>query len=190
MRAHLEELITQALLHLQRDGDLSADLEPAVIMERTRNPEHGDYACNIAMTLAKPMGKSPRDIASLIIKKIPESRHVEKTDIAGPGFINFFLTAHARLMVIKDVLREKEKFGHTDTGANEPLTVEFVSANPTGPLHVGHGRGAVGVIETIEPLRRVIRIPGPGVTLPVPGVGGDGVGEVGVVPVPLDVGTI
>ncbi len=142
MRAHLEELVIQSLLHLQRDGKLPGDIEPAIIMERTRNPEHGDYACNIAMILAKPVRKSPRDIAALIIKRMPESRHVEKTEIAGPGFINFFLTAHARLMVIKDALHEGENFGCAEANSLEPLTVEFVSANPTGPLHVGHGRGA------------------------------------------------
>ena len=142
MRAHLEELVIQSLLHLQRDGKLPDNIEPSIIMERTRNPEHGDYACNIAMILAKPVRKSPRDIAALIIKRMPESRHVEKTEIAGPGFINFFLTAHARLMVIKDVLLEGENFGCAEANSLEPLTVEFVSANPTGPLHVGHGRGA------------------------------------------------
>ncbi|MCF6264615.1 MAG: arginine--tRNA ligase, partial [Xanthomonadales bacterium] len=142
MRAHLEELVMQSLLHLQRDGKLPAELEPAIIMERTRNHDHGDYACNIAMMLAKPVGKPPREIAELIIKRLPESRHIEKTEIAGPGFINFFLTAHARLMVIKDVLREGDKFGCAETSSLAPITVEFVSANPTGPLHVGHGRGA------------------------------------------------
>ena len=142
MRAHLEELIMQSLLHLQRDGRLPVDLEPAIIMERTRSPEHGDYASNIAMILAKPVRKPPRDIAAMIIERMPESRHVDKTEIAGPGFINFFLTAHARLMVIKDVLREGKKFGRVEANSLEPLTVEFVSANPTGPLHVGHGRGA------------------------------------------------
>ncbi|MBE9547960.1 MAG: arginine--tRNA ligase [Proteobacteria bacterium] len=142
MRAHLEELVMQSLLHLQRDGQLPADLEPAIIMERTRNPDHGDHACNIAMILAKPVRKPPREIATMIINRMPESRHVEKAEIAGPGFINFFLTPHARLMVIKDVLREGEAFGCAETNSLEPLTVEFVSANPTGPLHVGHGRGA------------------------------------------------
>ncbi len=142
MRAHIEELVSQSVLHLQRDEQLPADIEPKVILERTRNSEHGDFACNIAMTLAKIAKKSPRDIAAMIIKRIPDSRHIEKAEIAGPGFINFFLTAHARLMVIKDVLQEKDNFGCIEAGSRERLTVEFVSANPTGPLHVGHGRGA------------------------------------------------
>ncbi len=142
MRAHLEELISQSLLHLQRDGQLPDSLEPKVVLERTRNPEHGDFACNIAMTLAKVAKKAPRDIAAMIIKRIPESRHLEKTAIAGPGFINFSLTPHARLMVVKDVLHDKESFGCNEPNSLERLTVEFVSANPTGPLHVGHGRGA------------------------------------------------
>ena len=142
MRAHLEELICQSLLHIQRDGQLPEDIEPEVTLERTRNPEHGDFACNIAMTLAKVAKKAPREIAAIIIKRLPDSRHVEKAEIAGPGFINFSLTTHARLMVIKDVIQEQANFGCNEANSLERLTVEFVSANPTGPLHVGHGRGA------------------------------------------------
>ena len=142
MKAHLEELVSQSLMHLHRDNTIPEIPDVGLSFERTRNPEHGDYACNIAMALAKEAKKAPRELAEAIIKKLPESRHVQKVEIAGPGFINFHLSRQCQLNVIKDILASGDMFGTIPTRAEDQITVEFVSANPTGPLHVGHGRGA------------------------------------------------
>ena len=154
MREHLEELLAQSLLHLQRDGVLPPGAEPTAQLERTRSPEHGEFASNVAMVLAKAAGRPPRELAQSIIDRMPKSRQVERLEIAGPGFINFFLHRCALTGVVKDVLRLGEKYGHLFQGAGNNVTVEFVSANPTGPLHVGHGRGAAygaslaGILDT------------------------------------------
>ena len=142
MKEHLEELLAQSLLHLQRDGVLPDDAEPRTSIERTRSPEHGEFASNVAMVLAKAAGKPPRELAQSIIDRMPRSRQVDRLEIAGPGFINFFLNHCALTGVVKDVLRQGEEYGQLYQGGNNRVTVEFVSANPTGPLHVGHGRGA------------------------------------------------
>ena len=142
MKEHLEELLAQSILHLQRDGVLPADADIPVQLERTRSPEHGEFASNIAMVLAKQARMAPRQLAELIINKVPKSRQVDHMEIAGPGFINIFLQRCALTGVIKDVLRQKKKFGRLQRGGRNRITVEYVSANPTGPLHVGHGRGA------------------------------------------------
>ena len=142
MKEHLEELLAQSLLHLQRDGVLPAGAEPQAQLERARSPEHGEFASNAAMVLAKSAGMAPRELARAIIDRMPKSRQVERLEIAGPGFINFFLHRFAMTGVIRDVLRQGEEYGNLLQGARNRVTVEFVSANPTGPLHVGHGRGA------------------------------------------------
>ena len=142
MKEHLEELLAQSLLHLQRDGVLPAGAEPQAQLERARSPEYGEFASNAAMVLAKSAGMAPRELARAIIDRMPKSRQVERLEIAGPGFINFFLHRFAMTGVIRDVLRQGEEYGNLLQGARNRVTVEFVSANPTGPLHVGHGRGA------------------------------------------------
>ncbi|MBT8065345.1 MAG: arginine--tRNA ligase [Gammaproteobacteria bacterium] len=142
MKEHLEELLAQSMLHLQREGVLPSGDEPEIQLERTRSPDHGEFATNLAMVYAKPAGKPPRELAQAIIDRIPRSRQVDRMEIAGPGFINFFLQRCALTGVLKDVLRQGEDYGRLLQGARNRVTVEFVSANPTGPLHVGHGRGA------------------------------------------------
>ncbi len=142
MIKHLQELLEKAVGCLQRDGVFPKDIEPNITFERTRSKEHGDFATNLALTLSKPIGKNPREIAQLISDKLIESMHVEKVEIAGPGFLNFFLTNNCRRQVIKQILKQRNKYGSNDFGVQKKITVEFVSANPTGPLHVGHGRGA------------------------------------------------
>lgn len=142
MKEHLEELLAQSLLHLQREGVLPADSEIDIQLERTRSPEHGEFASNLAMVLSKAAGLPPRELAQIIIDKIPKSRQVDQLDIAGPGFINFYLQPCALTGVIKDVLRQGENYGHLLRAGHNRVTLEYVSANPTGPLHVGHGRGA------------------------------------------------
>jgi len=142
VKEHLEELLAQSLLHLQREGVLPADMELEIQLERTRSPEYGEFASNLAMVLAKAAGKPPRDLAQQIIDRIPRSRQVERMEIAGPGFVNFFLQGCALTGVIKDVLRQREDYGQLFRAGRNRVTLEYVSANPTGPLHVGHGRGA------------------------------------------------
>ena len=142
MKEHLEELLSQSLLHLQRDGVLPGDTEVTVQLERTRSPEHGEFASNVAMVLAKPAGMPPRQLAEAIIDRVPQSRQVDRMEIAGPGFINIFLQRCALTGIVKDVLRHGDDYGQIQRGGRNRITVEYVSANPTGPLHVGHGRGA------------------------------------------------
>jgi arginyl-tRNA synthetase len=142
MIKHLQELLEKAVEDLQRKEIFSKEIKANIFFERTRSKEHGDFATNLALTLAKPLKKNPREIAQLLVDEIIDSLHVDKVVIAGPGFINFFLTENCRRQVIKRVLKKADKYGDNDFGNNKNITVEFVSANPTGPLHVGHGRGA------------------------------------------------
>ena len=142
MKAQIQHLITQALDQLVADGTLPADQIPQPIIERARDISHGDFACNIAMVLAKIARCRPRDLAEKVIANLPASQHVAKVEIAGPGFINFTLAADAYLALVPDILKQGHGFGRSNLGAGKQVQVEFVSANPTGPLHVGHGRGA------------------------------------------------
>lgn len=142
MKQHIAELIGTALQTLIADGTLPQDLQPTINVDRTKDKSHGDLASNIAMTLAKAARKAPRDIAQLIIDALPASAQLSKAEIAGPGFINFFLNEAAASQVVKDILAQGTGFGHSQDGSGKKVQVEFVSANPTGPLHVGHGRGA------------------------------------------------
>ncbi|SNS11603.1 arginyl-tRNA synthetase [Noviherbaspirillum humi] len=124
-------------------------LQPAVGLERPRDPSHGDIACNIAMQIAKPLKKNPREVAQAIVAAVmanPERAGlIESIDIAGPGFINLRVSAAARQAVVHAVLQDGDAFGRGNGGTGKKVMVEFVSANPTGPLHVGHGRqGALG----------------------------------------------
>ena len=112
------------------------------LVERTRDRKHGDFATNVALALSKAAGKKPRDFAAEVIKALPENGLVAKTEIAGPGFINFFLAPAAYHAELKTILSQGGKYGTTDSGQGAKAMIEFVSANPTGPLHVGHGRGA------------------------------------------------
>ncbi|TFW07118.1 arginine--tRNA ligase [Oxalobacteraceae bacterium OM1] len=124
-------------------------LQPNVVLERPRDPAHGDIACNIAMQLAKPLKKNPRELAQAIVAAVlanpARAGLIESADIAGPGFINLRVAAAAKQAVVQIVLDEAEQYGKAQHGAGKKVMVEFVSANPTGPLHVGHGRqGALG----------------------------------------------
>jgi arginyl-tRNA synthetase len=123
------------------------ELQPAVVLERPRDPAHGDIACNIAMQLAKPLKKNPRELAQAIVAAVLANKGalIESADIAGPGFINLRVAAAAKQSVVNTIFKEAAQYGKATTGAGKKVMVEFVSANPTGPLHVGHGRqGALG----------------------------------------------
>ena len=142
MKDNVSNLISAALESMSRDGMLGEAPRPTPQIEHTKDERHGDLASNIAMVLAKAAKKAPRDIAALIIERLPENTVIERCEIAGPGFINFFLSQSTNLAVIEDALTQGSTFGTNNDGGGKPVQVEFVSANPTGPLHVGHGRGA------------------------------------------------
>ena len=137
MQAHIASLLQDALRAL--DLDIPAE---RIAVERTRDASHGDFASNIALASAKQAGAKPRDLAERLVAALPASEHVTKVEIAGPGFINFFIAKDAAVAVVRSALEQGEAFGCAEPGSGEPVMVEFVSANPNGPLHVGHGRGA------------------------------------------------
>ena len=142
MKHALDSLLRKTLA--AQAGELfPRDAVPAgPLLERTRDRKHGDFATNVALALAKSAGKKPRELAEQIVAALPENGLVAKTEIAGPGFINFFLRPGAYHAELKSILDSGERYGGNDTGRGAKAMVEFVSANPTGPLHVGHGRGA------------------------------------------------
>ena len=137
IRSHLAQLLAGALETVAPDVR-----DVTITLDHSKNPVHGDFASNLGMQLAKRLGKSPRDIAAALIDALPASRLVQKAEIAGPGFVNFFVSPAAKTAVVLDVLRQGGDWGRSGVGQGARVQVEFVSANPTGPLHVGHGRGA------------------------------------------------
>ena len=137
LKSDLAQLFAAAL------GKIAPSQPASLIqLERPKQESHGDYACNLALLLAKPLHRSPRDIAADLLAALPASPNVEKAEIAGAGFINLFLKPSAKQQVITHILNIGEGYGSSRLGAGKKIQVEFVSANPTGPLHVGHGRGA------------------------------------------------
>jgi arginyl-tRNA synthetase len=137
LKFHFTELLRHTLSEIAPLG-LDTDIEFA----RPKQASHGDYSCNLAMQLAKPLHQNPRDIAGLLINALSTSPYLEKIEIAGAGFINLFLKTSVKQWFPRYALEGGKRFGHGNTGAGKRILVEFVSANPTGPLHVGHGRGA------------------------------------------------
>lgn len=141
MKYQIERLVQAALACLPPDI-VPADVHPTVEVERTRDAAHGDFATNIALQLAKPARKNPRQLAQAIVDCIPASELVTKIEIAGPGFINFHLSPQAYQQELSRIFDLGVAYGYNKRGAGQSVVVEFVSANPTGPLHVGHGRQA------------------------------------------------
>ncbi|MBA2778100.1 arginine--tRNA ligase [Billgrantia kenyensis] len=142
MKETIISLLENAIATLKQQGTLPADTSPTIKVDPTRDKAHGDYATNLALMLAKPAGKKPRELAKALIAALPHSDAVEKVEIAGPGFVNFFAATDAAAQVVREVLDSGDTFGRSLVGRGQKVQVEFVSANPTGPLHVGHGRGA------------------------------------------------
>jgi len=142
LKAQIEGLLNAAIAGLQAEGGLPHDVSVKVEIDHTRAKEHGDFACNVALALAKAARAKPRELAERIVKALPAATFIEKVEIAGPGFINFFLRQNAYQQVIAQILDAGAGYGRSMIGAGKRVQVEFVSANPTGPLHVGHGRGA------------------------------------------------
>ncbi|KRG57605.1 arginine--tRNA ligase [Stenotrophomonas koreensis] len=146
MKPQLRALIGQGIAALRANGTLPADLlSPEFVVERPKTREHGDFATNAAMLLAKAARSNPRALAQQLVDALPANEMVAKVDIAGPGFINFHLAPSAYQRETALVLKDGVDYGHNLTGNGRTVGVEYVSANPTGPLHVGHGRaGAIG----------------------------------------------
>lgn len=142
MKQLIADILLSVIKKLKSAKVLEVDFVPKIIIENSKNKDHGDFASNLAMMLTKQIGKPPREVAQLIIDNMPEQTVISKVEIAGPGFINFFVDSSVKLAIINKILAEKEKFGQGNLGKNKKVLIEFVSANPTGPLHVGHGRGA------------------------------------------------
>ena len=136
-KAHCIQLLDQAASNL-----LPPETNIHVELSRPKQAGHGDYASNLAMKLAKHLRQNPRELAQALVKALPESPWLEKTEVAGGGFINLFLKNTAKQQFLHTVLQAGEQFGQSSLGTGKTVQVEFVSANPTGPLHVGHGRGA------------------------------------------------
>ena len=140
MKKTIESLLDQVLDQLITDGLI--ETKPELQISRTKDAAHGDFTSNVAMMLAKQAGRPPHDVAQIIIDALGENKAIVKIEIAGPGFINFFLAQENTLSIIKNILDQGDSFGRSNAAEKEKVQIEFVSANPTGPLHVGHGRGA------------------------------------------------
>ena len=146
MKPHLRALVTQAIDALRAAGTLPADVAtPEFVVERPRERTHGDFSTNAAMLLARPARSNPRVLAQALVAALPAGADISKVEIAGPGFINFHLAPAAYEREVARVLEQGAAYGRNDSGRGVRVGVEYVSANPTGPLHVGHGRaGAIG----------------------------------------------
>jgi len=136
-RHHLAALLAAAV-----EDALPEHKGIAIVLDRPKQAGHGDYASTLALQLAKLAKRAPREIAQALVRALPASPMLAKAEIAGAGFINLFLTAEAKQQTVREILERGERYGHIEFGGGKRLQVEFVSANPTGPLHVGHGRGA------------------------------------------------
>ena len=142
MKQKIAQILADVVQQLKAEGVIPETLNPRVNVENTRDKTHGDFATNLAMMLTKAAGMPPRALAEKIVALVANDPVVEKVEIAGPGFINFFVKNSAKFDVVQAVLEQQDQFGSCNVGQGRSVLVEFVSANPTGPLHVGHGRGA------------------------------------------------
>ena len=142
LKQRLQTLIDAAVDILKGQAVIAADSASAAQVEPARAAAHGDFASNIALLLGKGAGLPPRDLAQKIIARLPPNDLIDKIEIAGPGFINFFLKKGAFQAVVREILDQRQRYGDADPGQGQRVLLEFVSANPTGPLHVGHGRAA------------------------------------------------
>ena len=142
MKRGLEALVANAISTLRDRGELDIESVPPIVIERTRDPRHGDFACPAALGLARAGRCNPRDLAARILAALPAADDVKSTAVAGPGFINFTMAEGAFQRIASDIVGSDAPWGRSRRFAGNRVQVEFVSVNPTGPLHVGHGRGA------------------------------------------------
>ena len=140
-KEQLQVLLIESLVSLKAEGVLE-NVPDNIRLDHSKDKTQGDFASNIAMVLSKQAGCSPRELAQKIKANFPDSVEVEKIEIAGPGFINFFMSQSSSALVVEDIIKQGKTYGLSSVGAGQRILLEFVSANPTGPLHVGHGRGA------------------------------------------------
>ncbi len=142
MKQQLESIISQAFIDLIETGELKSGIEARVQVMPSKDQAQGDFASNVALANAKLFALPPSELAKKIVTKIESHKAIQKIEIAGPGFINFFLTADVNQSVVQQILSQTDQYGMSNAGNHKRVQIEFVSANPTGPLHVGHGRGA------------------------------------------------
>ena len=142
MKDRIAELLQKAVETLTAEGVIPAEAAPTIEVEPARDRNHGDFASNIALKAAKPAGMKPQDLADRIVAALPGDDAIRKVEIAGPGFINLFVSHTSQFDILRTIREQGREFGRQDLGRGKSVQVEFVSANPTGPLHVGHGRGA------------------------------------------------
>ncbi|MCC6503635.1 MAG: arginine--tRNA ligase [Deltaproteobacteria bacterium] len=142
MKAGVVSIIKGAIEGAREAGAITGGNMPEIVLDKPKKEEFGDFSTNAAMLLAPLEKKAPREIAKAISERISQSPYVEKCEVAGPGFINIFLKKTFWLAVLEDIIKTGEGYGRSGLGKGHKVQVEFVSANPTGPLHVGHGRGA------------------------------------------------
>jgi arginyl-tRNA synthetase len=142
LKEQISRAISEAIAQLAEDGSIATAFSGEVQVTRTKDPVHGDFATNIAMVFGKQVQMAPRDFANLLVNQLQSSTLFEKIEIAGPGFINFFIAQNDQTQIVTRILAAGESYGRNKTGQGQSIHIEFVSANPTGPLHVGHGRGA------------------------------------------------
>src|SRR5260221_9630178 len=137
VKSHLTELLTRALAKVapQQPGSL-------ISLERPKQAQYGDFSCPAAMQLARSLKRNPRELALELVAALPPSEWLERAEVAGNGFINLHVRPAAKQHIVKTILTEGDRYGRADRAGGRPVMVEFVSANPTGPLHVGHGRNA------------------------------------------------
>ena len=141
MKDQLQDLLKKCIQDLIDEG-LINEMPPKVRLDHTKDKSHGDYATNIALMLAKQAKTSPLELAKVIVNQLEDASFIKKTEIAGPGFINFFLSDASSTSIVSEIIELGEMYGKSEIGKGQSILLEYVSANPTGPLHVGHGRGA------------------------------------------------
>lgn len=141
MKDQLQELLTKCVQDLISKGILN-EMPSKIRIDHTKDNSHGDYATNIALMLSKQAKMSPVELAKIIIDQFEQKNFIKKIEIAGPGFINFFISQESSSSIVNDILAQAASYGCSDIGQGKKVLLEYVSANPTGPLHVGHGRGA------------------------------------------------
>lgn len=142
MKSHLQTLLETAIRRLQEDGEIDREYSWTIPIERSRTTAHGEFASPVALGMARAYHRKPRDLAECLVSRLPLSDKVQKAVVAGPGFVNFFMTPEAFHAELREILAAGERYGRSTVGKGQRIQVEFVSANPTGPLHIGHGRGA------------------------------------------------
>jgi arginyl-tRNA synthetase len=141
MKDQLQDLLKKCIQDLINEG-LINEMPSKIRLDHTKDKSHGDYATNIALMLAKQAKTSPLELAKIIVNQLEDASFIKKTEIAGPGFINFFLSDASSTSIVSEIIELGEMYGKSEIGKGQSILLEYVSANPTGPLHVGHGRGA------------------------------------------------